>query len=475
MNNLMNNKSCLNRNPIIKELADQETLLSILDNIEVAIVSVDKEGRILYANERYAVHIGESLNKILGRRLQDIYKGSTTVTALKTQRKVVIEKKVCPVDDSKFVTGIATPIFCNDELKGAFSLYMDLPSNGVRLESSTQTFFTNYVRQKLFESMKELEEYTIMGQSADFLEIIEKASIIAETDVPVMVRGENGIGKEVIAKFIHSKSKRCDKPFIVINCAAIPENLVESELFGYESGSFTGAKSGGKLGKFELAEGGTLFLDEIGDMPLIMQSKLLRAIQENEIEKIGSEKMIAVDVRIVSATNQNLEELIQEKKFREDLYYRINAFSLHIPPLRERKEDITLLIDYYLNYFNKKYNKDVRLPPKAMSHLHNYEWPGNIREMKNYLENVVVMCEDGECAVSMISDYTNKTPIINDKKVIPYEKSNLRPLSQIVADAEKEAIIEALKKCNNNKTEAMKALGLSRKTFYRKLNMYNLL
>lgn len=278
MNNLMNNKSCLNRNPIIKELADQETLLSILDNIEVAIVSVDKEGRILYANERYAVHIGESLNKILGRRLQDIYKGSTTVTALKTQRKVVIEKKVCPVDDSKFVTGIATPIFCNDELKGAFSLYMDLPSNGVRLESSTQTFFTNYVRQKLFESMKELEEYTIMGQSADFLEIIEKASIIAETDVPVMVRGENGIGKEVIAKFIHSKSKRCDKPFIVINCAAIPENLVESELFGYESGSFTGAKSGGKLGKFELAEGGTLFLDEIGDMPLIMQSKLLRAI-----------------------------------------------------------------------------------------------------------------------------------------------------------------------------------------------------
>lgn len=457
------------------ELADHTMILSILDSIEVAIVAVDKEGVVFYANEKYAIHIGKPLESILGKKLPDVYKGSTTITALKTRRKVVVEKKVCPVDDTKFVTGIASPIFSGDELKGAFSLYMDLPSEGVKLEDSTQTFFTNYVRQKLFDSMKELEAYNIMGQSASFLQIIEKASIIAETDVPVMIRGENGVGKEVIAKYIHSKSQRRNKPFIVVNCAAIPENLVESELFGYESGSFTGAKAEGKIGKFKLADGGTLFLDEIGDMSLMMQPKLLRAIQENEIEKIGSEKPIAVDVRIISATNQPLEKMILEKKFREDLYYRINSFSLHIPPLRERKEDITLLIDYYLNLFNSKYNKNVYLSPEAVSHLYHYSWPGNIREIRNCLENVVIMSEEDECKASTIVNYLNQVYDNEQKSVVPDEIHNLKPLSQIVADAEKYAIIEALERCNNNKTEAMLVLGLSRKTFYRKMNEYQLL
>lgn len=458
----------------ILELADQSRLLSILDNIEVAIVAVNKDGYVFYANEKYAIHIGKPLDNIIGKRLPDVYKGSTTMTALKTRRKIVVERKVCPVDDAKFVTGITVPIFSGCELKGAFSLYMDLPSDGVRLEGSTQTFFTNFVRQKLFDSMKELEEYNIIGQSASFLEIIEKASIIAETDVPVMIRGENGVGKEVIAKYIHSKSTRRNKPFIVINCAAIPENLVESELFGYESGSFTGAKAGGKIGKFELANGGTLFLDEIGDMPLMMQPKLLRAIQENEIEKIGSEKPIAVDVRVISATNQPLEKMILEKKFREDFYYRINSFSLHIPPLRERKEDITLFIDYYLNLFNNKYNKNVRLSPDAISHFYHYGWPGNIREIRNCLENAVIMCEDEECTSLVIIDYLNQNYDIEGKAAVS-EAHNLKLLSQVVADAEKNAIMEALERCNNNKTEAMMVLGLSRKTFYRKMNEYKLL
>jgi len=458
----------------IRKLAGQPLVLSILDNIDVAIVAVDRDGFVFYANEKYGMHIGKPLESIVGKRLPDVYQGSTTMTALKTRRKVVVEKKVCPVDDTKFVTGIATPIFDGNELIGAFSLYMDLPSEGVTLEDSTQTFFTNYVRQKLFASMKELESYNIMGQSASFLNIIEKASIIAETDVPVMIRGENGVGKEVIAKYIHSKSNRRNKPFVVINCAAIPENLVESELFGYESGSFTGAKTGGKIGKFELANGGTLFLDEIGDMPLMMQPKLLRAIQENEIEKIGSEKPIAVDVRIISATNQPLEKMILDKRFREDLYYRINSFALHIPPLRERKEDITLLIDYYLNLFNGKYNKNVRLSPEAISHFYHYSWPGNIREIRNCLENAVIMCEEGECSASAIVNYLNQNYDNEEKAAVP-EVRDLKPLNQVVADAEKNAIVEALERCNNNKTEAMLLLGLSRKTFYRKMNEYNLL
>ncbi|HHU17249.1 MAG: sigma-54 interaction domain-containing protein [Anaerovoracaceae bacterium] len=458
-----------------KKATDRSVMLSsILDNIDIAIVAVDKEGVVFYANENYGIHIGKHLRDILGKKLQNVYEGSTTITALKTEKKVVVEKKVCPVDNTKYVTGIASPIFDGNELKGAFSLYMDLPSEGVKLENSTQTFFSKYVRQKLYDSMKELEEYNIIGQSATFLQIIEKASIIAETDVPIMIRGEHGVGKEVIAKYIHRKSKRCDKPFVVINCAAIPENLVESELFGYEGGSFTGARAGGKIGKFELANGGTLFLDEIGDMPLMMQPKLLRAIQEYEIEKIGSEKAVSIDVRIICATNQPLEKMILEKKFREDLYYRVNSFSIHIPPLRERKEDITLLIQYYLNLFNKKYGRNISLSPEAISHLYHYSWPGNIREIRNCLENAVIMCENDVCDASVILNYLNQPYDIGEQSTVP-EVHNLKLLSEIVADAEKNAIVEALEITNNNKTEAMRILGLSRKTFYRKMNDYKLL
>lgn len=459
---------------ITNNVDNSHMMVAILNNIEVAIVGVNKEGIIFYANERYGEHIGKPLKHILGKRLQDIYEGSTTITALKTGKKVVIERKVCPVDNSKFVTGIACPIFIDKVLSGAFSLYMDLPAEGVKLEDSTQTFFTNFVRQKLFGSMKELEEYNIIGQSASFLHTIEKASIIAETDVPVMIRGESGIGKEIIAKYIHNKSQRRNKPFIVINCAAIPENLVESELFGYEGGSFTGAKVGGKIGKFELANGGTLFLDEIGDMPLIMQPKLLRAIQEKEIEKVGSEKTISVDVRIISATNQHLEKMISDKKFREDLYYRINAFSLHLSALRERKEDVTLLTEYYLNLYNNKYNKNIHLSNKAVLELYNYSWPGNIRELRNCIENIVIMCENELCTESTILNFLNQNLDEEAKVIIPVEYSP-KHLNQIVADAEKNALIETLELCNNNKTEAMEILGLSRKTFYRKMNEYHLL
>jgi transcriptional regulator with PAS, ATPase and Fis domain len=225
-----------------------------------------------------------------------------------------------------------------------------------------------------------------------------------------------------------------------------------------------------------LANGGTLFLDEIGDMPLMMQPKLLRAIQEYEIEKIGSERALSIDVRIISATNQPLEKMILEKKFREDLYYRVNSFSIHIPPLRERKEDITLLIQYYLNLFNKKYNRNVNLSPEAISHIYHYSWPGNIREIKNCLENAVIMCENEVCDASVVLNYINQPYDIGDQsKSTAPESHNLKILSQIVADAEKKAIVEALEVTNNNKTEAMRILGLSRKTFYRKMNDYKLL
>ena len=458
----------------VKQMPINTLIPIILANIEVAIVAVDIKGVVFYANKRYGEHIGKSLAEIIGRKMTDVYEGSTTITALKTKRKVIVERKVCPVDKTQFVTGIASPLYDGPDFVGAYSLYMNLPPDGIELDDSTQSFFTKYVKERLYDSMKGLEDYNIIGQSARFLDIIERASIIADTDVPVMIRGENGVGKEVIAKYIHNKSRRSDKPFVVVNCAAIPENLFESELFGYESGSFTGAKKGGKIGKFEMANGGTLFLDEIGDLPLMMQPKLLRALQGNEIDKIGTEKTVGVDVRVITATNQPLEQMIGTKEFREDFYYRINSFSLRIPPLRERVEDVTLLTDYYLTLYNKKYAKNIRLSPEAAFHMNHYHWPGNIRELKNCLENAVIMCEEDECDSHIILGYLNESLENQEEETLsPIKEGKL--LSQIVADAEKKAIINALEITENNKTEAMKVLGLSRKTFYRKLNDYGLL
>ena len=460
---------------------------SILDNIEIAIVGIDKNGVIFYANEKYGIHIGRQVKSIIGKRLQDVYVGSTTITALKTGKKVIVDKKICPVDASKYVTGIACPLFIDGELKGAFSLYVDISGDDPHISDSTKIFFTEVVGHKFRDSIKELNDYNIIGQSPSFLNVIEKAALIADTDVPVLIRGESGVGKEAVAKFIHAKSKRRNKPFIVVNCAAIPDNLIESELFGYENGSFTGAKAGGKIGKFELANGGTLFLDEVGDMPQLMQTKLLRAIQENEIEKIGSEKTISVDVRIISATNQNIEAMLHTKKFREDLYYRINTFTLLLPPLRERKEDINLLMNYFLGLFNEKYSKNTHLSPQAISFLYRYSWPGNIREFKSCLEHAIIMSEEPMCSETTIKDFLNLSPLDMETSEFKNDKSNdnieneenygnyIPPMSEIIANAEKNAIIAALDKCSDSRTEAMKILGINRNTFYRKMKEFNLL
>ncbi|MGI6751404.1 MAG: sigma-54 interaction domain-containing protein [Anaerovoracaceae bacterium] len=476
--NNVNNKSLLPYNPdiIASEFLNISMILTILDDIEVAIVAVDDKGLIYYANKKYGEHIGKSLHDIIGKCLPDVYKGSTTMVALNAKKRIVIEKKTCPIDASKLVRGITRPIIIDDKLLGAFSLYMDMPMEKFELDSSTEGFFASYIRQRLFDSAKELDEFNIIGQSDAFLEIIEKASIIAETDVSVMIGGESGVGKEVIAKYIHNKSHRKDKPFVVINCASIPEALVESELFGYEGGSFTGAKPGGKPGKFELAKGGTLFLDEIGDMPLSMQPKLLRAIQENEIERIGGEKPISTNIRIISATNRPLTNMVAENTFRQDLYYRINSFNLQIPPLRERREDIRLFLGFYLEKFNEKYNKNVSLSPDALSFLCNQDWPGNVREIRSYMENLVILTAEGECGASAIRNYSNQK-VGNEEKVFihPEKKEDIKSLNQIMDEAERNAIIEALERTNGNKTKAMDILGISRKTFYKKLNKYDLI
>lgn len=453
-----------------------EKIACILDFLPTGIVAIDTKGIVFYANQEYSKLLGKPLKDIIGNNINNLTTHSAIMTGARTGQKIIMERRYLETID-KSVSGIIYPIFIKGKLKGAVSIFSDTTVDDLKNRVEEACSEVVYLRQKL-QNENQHDSSTIVGQSYAFLHLMEKAAIVAETDVPVLIRGENGVGKEVLARYIHSKSLRADKPFIVVNCAAIPDNLIESELFGYEGGSFTGAKMKGKIGKFELANGGTLFLDEIGDMPVTMQTKLLRALQDKEIEKIGSERMVSVDVRIITATNQPLENMIEEKTFRTDLYYRINTVSLTVPALRERKEDVVLFINYFLKENNRKYGKQVRLADDVFALLCHYEWPGNVRELKNFIENAVIMCEDDYYDKEALKDYfgdklknnfNSSTDLTESDTYVPMT------LNQALAEAERKILMTTLKAHNNNRTETMNALGLSRRTFYRKLNEYKLL
>ena len=300
-------------------------------------------------------------------------------------------------------------------------------------------------------------------------EAIRIGKKVAKSNSTVFLRGESGTGKEIMAKMIHALSDRRDKLMISINCAAIPENLVESELFGYEEGAFTGAKKHGSIGKFELAHGSTIFLDEIGDMPLPVQTKLLRVLQESVVERIGGTKPIPIDIRVICATNKNIEQMVEEGAFREDLYYRLNIIPIELPPLRKRKEDLPALIEYYIAYYNQKLGKSMRgVSSEALQTLTSYDWPGNVREMKNiieYLENIA----EGE--IIQLSDLPDHIVMRSGKGFEDWS------LDEIVEDYEKRVLSSMVKKgaTLEEKNQLAENLKISRATLYRKLKKYDLL
>jgi two-component system NtrC family response regulator len=297
------------------------------------------------------------------------------------------------------------------------------------------------------------------------LELAEKFSI---TDMPVLITGESGVGKEVIAHYIYENSHRKQRPFIGINCAAIPETLLESELFGYEKGAFTGA-SARKIGKFDEANGGTLFLDEIGDMPLPLQAKMLRVLQDFSFYRLGGQKTISVDTRIIAASNQNLDELITEKRFREDLYHRLNGVHLRIPPLRERPEDLENLVNNFVSYYTRKYQKPITtIAEETLQILRKYRWPGNIRELMNCLERATVVCE-GTCILpEHLPDRIKNIKVGTTDTNVLHQSDNHR------ATFLRKVILEALTKTNGNRNEAAKLLNISRKTLYNRMKELNI-
>jgi len=330
-------------------------------------------------------------------------------------------------------------------------------------------------KQKMIEKnnilKKKLENHSpfhgIVGESKKIKEIKNLIYKIADSKAAVLLMGESGTGKELFARAIHQCSERRNKPFVAINCAALPQTLLESELFGYEKGAFTGALKQ-KKGKFELANGGTLFLDEIGEMNLETQSKLLRVLQEKEYERVGGLKPIKVDIRIVSATNVDLEEAIKQGRFREDLYYRINVIPIEIPPLRERKEDIPMLAEYFLKVFNREYGKNIELiSMEVLDIFMEYEWPGNARELKNIIESAVAIAGPDD---KILGPQHLQAHFVNTKRKDSIEMKDGMSLAEI----EKQYIYNILKKVNWNKSKAAKILNINRQTLYNKIKSLNI-
>ncbi len=306
----------------------------------------------------------------------------------------------------------------------------------------------------------------LLGKSAKMMKIFEKIEQIAPTKASVLIQGENGVGKELVANMIYDLSNRNDKPFIKVHCAALSESLLESELFGHEKGSFTGALKT-KKGRFELADGGTLFLDEIGEISSTLQVKLLRVLQERVFERVGGESSISVDVRIVSATNLDLKKEVEEGRFREDLYYRLNVITIEVPSLRERREDIPLLVSHFVGEFSKENNKIINnITSRVRAALYNYDWPGNVRELRNVIESSVVLCKDQDI------DMDDLPPAISNQS----ESENILKieLPQTITDIEKKAIIATMKITAGNKSKAADLLGFTRKTLHTKLNEYSI-
>lgn len=460
-------------NDLSEKLEEQKNVSDILNTILEAaydgIVVTDKEGYITMMSKAYTKFLGIDHEKVIGKHVTEIIENTRMNVVLKTGRAEMAELQKIK---GNYMIASRIPIIKNDKVLGAV---------GKVLFRNVEDL--NVLHKRISKMDRELARYkgewrnankayysfdNIIGESGEIKRAKSLGEKAAYSLSNVLLLGESGTGKELFAHAIHQKSKRSQFPFVKVNCAAIPSELLESELFGYEGGSFTGAQKKGKMGKFEVADGGTIFLDEIGDMSLQMQAKLLRVLQEKEIEKIGSTATQKVDVRVIAATNQNLEELVKKGKFRADLFYRLNVLTIQIPPLRERKGDIDILAQHLLDKICNAMGKYIeKVSEKAMMYLRNYDWPGNIRELENVLER----------AVNIMDKKVIIQPKHLPKEIINMEQIELNQvisLRQSVEDAEKRSIIQALKATNENKTKAAKLLEISRASLYEKIQRYQL-
>ncbi|MEY2196063.1 sigma-54 interaction domain-containing protein [Neobacillus sp. BF23-41] len=449
------------------------------------IIVVDDNGIILYINEAYCQFLGTTIKDAINRPVQDVIENTRMHIVAKTGQKELAA--LHPINGSEMIAN-RFPIIEDGKIVGAVGTVMfRSPEEWRMYRTKIQGLVEElkYYKTKLEKELKSKYQFNdLIGKSSTFLATKKLAERISGSNSSVLLIGDSGTGKELFAHAIHNSSMRASLPFVAINCASIPEHLLESELFGYDDGAFTGAKKGGKKGQFEIANNGSIFLDEIGDMPLSMQSKLLRVLQEKEIQRVGAQKSIAVDVRIIAATHRDLEKLVEEGKFRQDLYYRLNVIKIEIPPLRERKEDIPLISQSLLKKLEGKfYRKGIELSTVVEERLMEHSWPGNIRELENVLERSINIL-DGK-TIEMVHlplylrDMEPETNFVKGANTQNLEKTPkpllpILSLKETLAHAEKKAILNALVVTNGNKQEAAKLLEIGKTSFYEKCKLYSI-
>lgn len=457
----------MNNSGKVQKIDAKILLDAMMSAVDERIIVVNKEGYIEAFSKAYAEFLGMEERNVVGRHVSEVIEN--------TRMDVVTKTGVAEIGQLQDINGekmVATriPIFKDREVIGAFGRVLFRNARDLEIlhdKLNTIEMELNMYR-KTFGKLNTAKYMVddIIGECDIMRELKESVKKVAKTNSSVLILGESGTGKELFAHSIHSASMRKKEPFICVNCGTIPEQLIESELFGYEEGAFTGAKKGGKMGLFQAAHGGTIFLDEVGDLPLNMQVKLLRVLQDKEIQKVGSNVREPINVRVVAATNKSLEEMIKEGQFRSDLYYRLNVVTLNIPALRERKDDLALLINSLLSKISQRENLGmITVSKQAMQYLINYDWPGNVRELENVLERAInFVGSDKRIEPGHLPSWVTGMEIAED----------MRSLKEIVESAEFEGIQNALRQCKNRKNRAAQQLGISRTTLYEKMLKYGL-
>lgn len=432
----------------------RDEMSTVLETAHEGLFALDQKGYVKHCNNIAAELFGTTKRDLIGKHIRDLMPGSPAIKVLETGKGYTENEEIFTGEGGQhhFIVTVKS-VMSGDEIEGVVISFRDI--------EEAQKLVYNFSNRTLKNTVDD-----IIGTSKSIMRAKRQTLVIAKGNSTVLITGESGTGKEMFAKAIHYAGGRADRPFVTVNCGAIPENLLESELFGYEKGAFTGANEKGKAGKFEQADGGTIFLDEIGDMPLHLQVKILHVLQNMRFERVGGSREVLVDVRVIAATNRDLEKLIKEGKFREDLYYRLSVIPLNIPPLRERREDIRLLMYHFLKKYNAFMNRKITGFSKEVEELYlSHDWPGNVRELENAIEYGTNMAFGDEIGI----DEVPSRILRKEEETLKFKDLDMS-LSEQVKLFEKEIITKKLKQDNGVKDLVAKDLGLSRATLYRKLS-----
>lgn len=443
----------------VKELLEYTTDAIFIDDMNGKTIWVNKACEEIYDIKKEDV-IGKHIDSLEEER---IFYPSVAKLVFEQKKQVTI---LHSNRNGKQVLTTGTPIFFKSgNIKKVVSTSRDI-TELITLKNQLED--TQHKLEEYQELQKELYDDFIV-KSKKMTDVIQLSRKLSQIDSNVLITGESGVGKGKVAKYIHKLGMRKAKPFVKVNCGAIPEMLIESELFGYEHGAFTGSSKKGKIGLFELAQNGTIFLDEIGELPLNLQVKLLQAIQDKEIQRVGGIKTIRIDVRIITATNRDLREMVSRNEFREDLYYRLNVVPIHLPPLRERREDVIPLSRHFLKIYNSKFNVKKRMDPNTINYLMKYSWPGNVRELENIIERLVITSSHDTILPDSLPNHIIESKEHEHVISIP----NLPNLKEIMENVEKQIINDAVIKHKTTRSVA-KALGVSQPTIVRKMSKYRI-